>query len=102
MANRFFFTFALSLLLSVLNVGYGYTQIIVYQDMRPLNEYIPLMKRYFNRRTLDYFQRMANDEGKGGILYLQSAVQAEPFQDGFSSRPLSEFQKQIVKNLQED
>ncbi len=100
MANRFFFTFALSLLLSVLNVGYGYTQIIVYQDMRPLNEYIPSMKRHFNRRTLDYFQRMANYEGKGGILYLQSAVDLPAYQKGDTARIRWVFDNRVITHIE--
>ena len=100
MANRFFFTFAFCLLLSVFNVDYGYTQIIVYQDMRPLNEYIPSMKSHFNRRTLDYFQRRANENGKGGILYLQSAVDLPAYQKGDTARIRWVFNNKVITHIE--
>ncbi|MBO5710622.1 MAG: hypothetical protein J6R62_03780, partial [Rikenellaceae bacterium] len=95
MTKKFLFTLAFGILLSIINIDYGYTQI----SPPTLSEDLRLFTSHLNSKTLEYFQKKANREGKGKV-YLQSAVEFPAIHKGDTTRIRYAFDNSVIAHIE--
>ena len=103
MSKKNFYTLALGIILSFLNIDNSYAQRyeIVFSPPRPMSEWLPLQKSHIDRLTLSYWQKYLNAEkGQSAVYYLLSEIEVPVITRGSTTRVRYMFDNSVIAHIE--